>query len=87
VLSLRKKGEEMASLSKRATVYFDPDIHKMLKIKAAENSTTISELIDRVVKNELKKTQNIFQGENDKVKQPVIQSERLVDKLKKDGKI
>jgi len=77
----------MASLSKRATVYFDPDIHKMLKIKAAENSTTISELVDRVVKSELKKPQNIFIDEDDNVKQPAVRSERLVDKLKKDGKI
>lgn len=77
----------MAILSKRATIYFDPDIHKMLKIKAAENSTTISELIDRVVNIEIQKAQNIFQSENDKVKQSSSKGERLVDKLKKDGKI
>ena len=77
----------MASLSKRATVYFEPDIHKMLKIKAAESSTTISELIDRVVKNELKKPQNIFSDESNNITQSTVLSERLVDKLKKDGKI
>lgn len=77
----------MATLSKRATIYFDPDIHKILKVKAAENSTTISELIDRAVKYGLKKNKGIFIGEKGEVNQPVVYSERLVDKLRKDGKI
>jgi hypothetical protein len=82
-----EKRSKMAVLSKRATIYFDPDIHKILKIKAAENSTTISELIDRAVKYGLKKNKGIFAGESDEVKQSAVYSERLVDKLRKDGKI
>jgi hypothetical protein len=77
----------MSSLSKRATVYFDPDIHKILKIKAAENSTTISELIDRMVRYELQNNKNIFHDEKTDDKQQSVYSGRLVEKLKKDGKI
>ena len=77
----------MSSLSKRATVYFDPDIHKILKIKAAENSTTISELIDRMVRYELQNNKNIFLDEKTDDKQQSVYSGRLVEKLKKDGKI
>ena len=77
----------MSSLSKRATVYFDPDIHKIMKIKAAENSTTISELIDRMVRYELQNNKNIFLDEKTDDKQQSVYSGRLVEKLKKDGKI
>ena len=77
----------MASLSKRATVYFDPDIHKILKIKAAESSTTISELIDRMIRYELQNNKNIFLDDKAADKQQSVYSGRLVEKLKKDGKI
>lgn len=77
----------MASLSKRATVYFDPDIHKILKIKAAESSTTISELIDRMIRYELQNNKNIFLDDKASDKQQSVYSGRLVEKLKKDGKI
>jgi len=36
----------MASKSKRATIYFDPDIHKLLKLKAAETNQSVSDLVD-----------------------------------------
>jgi len=77
----------MPVLSKRATIYFDPDIHKILKIKAAESSTTISELINRMIKYELQNNRNIFPDEKAADKQQSIYSGRLVEKLKKDGKI
>ncbi len=43
----------MPTLKKRVTVYFDPDIHKVLKIKAAETSKSISELVDDAIRQEL----------------------------------
>ncbi|MFH0977048.1 MAG: CopG family transcriptional regulator [Spirochaetota bacterium] len=43
----------MSALNKRATVYFDPDIHKVLKIKAAETSKSISEIVDNAIRREL----------------------------------
>jgi len=48
MLFLYKKGEIMPNLSKRATVYFDPAIHRVLKVKAAETSTSISDIIDKL---------------------------------------
>ena len=40
----------MPTLNKRVTVYFDPDIHKVLKIKAAETSKSISEIVDDAIR-------------------------------------
>ncbi len=40
----------MKNLSKRSTVYFDPDIHQALKMKAASINSSPSELVDEAVR-------------------------------------
>ncbi|HVR75155.1 MAG TPA: ribbon-helix-helix domain-containing protein, partial [Planctomycetota bacterium] len=35
---------------KRATVYFDPDVHRALRHKAAAAETTISDLVNDAVR-------------------------------------
>lgn len=35
--------------SKRATVYFDPEIHRALRLKAAATERSISELVNEAV--------------------------------------
>ena len=35
---------------KRATVYFDPQLHRALRLKAAETDRSISELVNEAVK-------------------------------------
>ena len=34
----------MTTQAKRATVYLEPDLHKALRLKAVETSTSVSEL-------------------------------------------
>jgi plasmid stability protein len=43
----------MTAKTKRATVYLEPDLHKALKIKAAESSKSVSEIINDVVRESL----------------------------------
>jgi hypothetical protein len=40
----------MATPAKKATVYFDPSIHKALKLKSIETSKSISDLVNDAVK-------------------------------------
>lgn len=35
---------------KRATVYFDPEIHKALRLRAAANDRSISDLVNEAVR-------------------------------------
>ncbi len=77
----------MSNLSKRATVYFDPAIHRILKVKAAETSTTISEIIDRAIRFELKEDAEDLQAFEDRLSEPTISYQKLVADLKKNGKI
>jgi hypothetical protein len=39
--------------AKRVTVYFDPTIHKALKLKSIETSKSISRLVNEAIKNTL----------------------------------
>jgi len=38
---------------KRATVYFDPDVHKALRLRAAANDQSISDMVNAAVKASL----------------------------------
>ncbi|GBD88799.1 hypothetical protein BMS3Abin03_02741 [bacterium BMS3Abin03] len=77
----------MPNLSKRATVYFDPVIHRILKVKAAETSTSISEIIDKAIRLELMEDAEDLQTFKDRVTEPTISYEKLIADLKKNGKI
>jgi hypothetical protein len=43
----------MAIQMKRAIIYFDPELHKALKFKALETSRSISDLVNRSVREAL----------------------------------
>ena len=77
----------MANLSKRATIYLDPDIHKVLKVKAAETSTSISEIVDKALRNNLLEDDEDLKTFRDRVSEPTVSFEKLLIDLKKDGKI
>jgi hypothetical protein len=77
----------MPILSKRATVYFDPEIHKVLKVKAAETSTSISDIIDKAIRHELLEDEEDLKAFKERISEPTISYEKLVANLKKDGKI
>ena len=40
----------MSNLSKRSTIYFEPNIHQALKVKAASSHLSVSELVDEAVR-------------------------------------
>ena len=39
--------------TKRATVYFDPKIHRALRLKAAETDRSVSDLVNQAVRESL----------------------------------
>jgi len=77
----------MSNLSKRATIYFDPAIHKVLKVKAAETSTSISDIIDNAIRCELLEDEEDLRAFKERIAEPTISYEKLVADLKKNGKI
>ena len=77
----------MSDLSKRATVYFDPNIHQALKIKAASTQQSLSELIDEAVRILMKEDQEDLEAYADRISEPEISYETMLNDLKKHGKI
>tara|TARA_B110000285_G_C14918008_1_gene511183 strand:+ start:556 stop:765 length:210 start_codon:yes stop_codon:yes gene_type:complete len=68
-------------------VYFEPEIHQALRLKAASSNSSISELIDEAVRLSMNEDQEdlafFVQRENEKE----ISYEDLLNDLKKHGKI
>ena len=77
----------MISLTKRATVYLDSDIHKVLKVRAAETEQSISEIVNEALRHELAEDQADLAAFAKRAKEPAISYEKLLKKLKADGKI
>ncbi len=80
-------GDVMATQAKRATIYFDPDLHKALKLKAVETSRSITDLVNQAVREALSEdAEDIIAFENRK-DEPLISYDQMVTKLKKNGSI
>lgn len=77
----------MAASAKRATVYFDPIIHRALKLKSIETSKSISELVNAAVKEALAEDAEDITAFEQRVNEPVISFSEMVKRLKKDGRI
>ncbi len=77
----------MATATKRATVYLDPDLHKALRLKAVETSQSVSELVNRAVREALVEDAEDIAAFEERAGEPLIPYDALVKKLKRDGRI
>ena len=77
----------MIKPSKRSTVYLDPQLHKVLKIKSVETSRSVSDLVNEAVRHELLEDQEDLESFAKRAKEPAISYEQLLKELKADGKI
>ena len=77
----------MSNLSKRSTVYFEPDIHHALRMRSASTQQSISELIDEAVRLLMSEDQEDLAAISERVKEPEISYEALLNDLKLHGKI
>ena len=77
----------MIMQTKRATVYFDADLHRALRLKAVETDQSISSLVNAAVKEALAEDAEDLQAFEDLVNEPTISFEDFVSDLKKRGRI
>ena len=80
-------GDIMAMPAKRSTVYFDPYIHKALKLKSIETSRSISDLVNDAVKAALAEDEEDISAFEERVNEPLISFSEMLKRLKKDGRI
>ena len=77
----------MTNLSKRSTIYLDPDLHRALRIKSLETSRSMSEIINDAVKEALAEDAEDLAVFEERRHEPLFGYEEMLEKLKKDGRI
>ncbi len=77
----------MNNPSKRSTVYFEPEIHQALRLKAAFTHRSISDLVNEAVRTTLTEDQEDLAAYENRVSEPTISYEELLSDLKAHGKI
>jgi hypothetical protein len=77
----------MSNLSKRSTIYFEPNIHRALKVKAASSHLSVSELVDEAVRLLMSEDQEDLAAFSERESEKEISYEALLNDLKKHGKI
>ena len=75
------------STQKRATVYFDPHLHRALRLKAAEIDSSVSELVNEAVRHALAEDAEDLEAFEERGKEPELMFEDVVKDLKRRGKI
>ena len=77
----------MATEAKRVTVYFNPDIHKALRLKAVETSRTVSDLVNEAVREALAEDAEDIRALDERANEPLISYEEMIKRLEEDGRI
>ena len=77
----------MTTGTKRATIYIDSELHRALRMKAAETSSSISELVNNAVKLALAEDAEDLSAFELRAKEPLVAFEDVLKKLRKDGRI
>ena len=77
----------MSHMAIRSTIYFEPDLHRALRLKAAHSRRSLSDLVNDAVRQALQEDQEDLAAFEERVNEPLISYEDLLKKLKKHGKI
>lgn len=77
----------MSIQSRRTTIYLDTDLHKALRLKAVENSRTVSDLVNEAVRTSLAEDAEDITAFTERVNEPLVSYDEMVTKLKKNGRI
>jgi len=68
-------------------VYLDAELHRALRVKAAETECSISELINEAVRNSLLEDSVDLSAFKERKDEPIFSFEEVLKQLKKNGKI
>ena len=72
---------------KRATVYFDPSLHKALRVKAAQTDHSLSDLVNTAVRRSLAEDAEDLATFDARAKEPNLAFEDVLKDLKRRGKL
>ncbi len=73
--------------SKRATIYFDAEVHQALRLRAAATDRSISDMVNDAVKLALAEDAEDLAAFDNRKSEPSVSFESLVRDLRKRGRI
>ena len=77
----------MATMTKRSTIYFDPVLHRALRVKAAETSQSVSGLVNDAVRDALAEDAEDLAAFEERATEPLVSYEDVLKGLREDGRI
>ena len=77
----------MSTTQKRATIYLDPELHRALRVKAAETDRTMSELVNEAIQLALAEDAEDLAAFEQRAAEPNLPFEDVVKELRQRGKI
>ena len=72
---------------KRATVYFDPSLHRALRLKAAETDQSLSELVNAAIRHSLAEDSADLAAFEARAREPALAFEAVLKDLRRRGKL
>ena len=75
----------MPQLSQHSTIYFDPDMHKALRLKAAEENRSISEIVNEAIALLTSEDAEDIDAVDARAGEPSVSYAEFVQSLKSDG--
>lgn len=73
--------------ARRATIYLDPDLHKVPRLESVETSKSLSELVNDAAREALAEDAEDITAFEERVAEPVISYDEMIKRLKRDGRI
>ena len=77
----------MSATAKRATVYLKSDLHKALKLKAAETDRSVSDLVNDAVRLSLLEDAEDLAAFEERTKEPNLAFEAVLKDLRRRGRL
>ena len=77
----------MSATSKRSTIYFDAELHRALRVKAAVTQRSVSQLVNDAVRLTLTEDQEDLAAFEERGNETTISYEALLNDLKANGKL
>lgn len=74
-------------LAKRATIYLEPDLHRALRMKAAETDQSVSDLVNTAVRRSLVEDADDLAAHRARAKEPNLDFEAVLKDLRSRGKL
>jgi len=77
----------MKTLAKKSTIYFDPQIHKALRLKAAETDSSVSDIVNDAIRIVFAEDAEDIAAFSERAHEPNLSFEEVLKDLKRRGKI